>query len=133
MEPAETVSSILRAAPGEGFCDACLAFALELPLLTLQSIRKQLVVARGEYVAAAGPCSSCGRIARTTAAIPVVGGVAGTPPVHPPPKCVRCSRRVTKDEEEIVNGDLFHRQCWLILKSDAQIADSRQMARLVSC
>jgi hypothetical protein len=45
-------------------------------------------------------------------------------------KCVRCSRRVTKDDEHSNNGDLFHRQCWAILQSQAEIANSRQILRL---
>jgi hypothetical protein len=45
-------------------------------------------------------------------------------------KCTRCSGRI--DEADAVNehGDLFHRQCWDILRSELRIANSRQLARL---
>ena len=131
MDPAETVTSILQSAPGEAFCDPCLAFVLEIPLVTVQDISKHLVTPSGDYVRNVGPCDNCGRATAITAFTAVV--VVDAPVTNEQDrlrKCIRCSRRVSKDDEEMVNGDLFHRQCWSILRSQSQIADSRQVTRL---
>ena len=128
MDPAETVRRILQSAPGEAFCDACLAFGLELPLATVQTLSKAIAVTPAEYLRDVRECDSCGRVIATTLFVaPTVANVGATDRLR---KCIRCSHRVTQDEEEVVNGDLFHRQCWAILQSQAQIADSRQMTRL---
>jgi hypothetical protein len=128
MDPAETVRRILQSAPGEGLCDACLAFGLELPLATIQTLSQTLAVTPAEYLRDVRECDSCGRVTATTVFVaPAVANVEATDRVR---KCIRCSHRVTQGEEEVVNGDLFHRQCWAILQSQAQIADSRQMTRL---
>lgn len=130
MDPIETVRRILQSAPGEGFCDPCLAFGLEVPLVTIQEISKELVRPSGDYVRNVGPCDNCGRDTGITSFKPLVADAAVARGEDRLRKCIRCSRRVNKDEEEVVNGDLFHRQCWAILRSQAQVADSRQMTRL---
>lgn len=40
MDPAEVIRRILESADGQGVCDACLAFALELALTTVQDLRR---------------------------------------------------------------------------------------------
>jgi hypothetical protein len=132
MDLREQVARILQSGPGCPVCDACLAFALEAPLLAIQAISKNLVGLPGEYTRMVGACSNCDRSAATTVFLPV--GPEQSAPMgglhEAQRKCVRCSRRVTKEEEHVDHGDLFHRQCWAVLASEAQIADSRQMARL---
>lgn len=130
MEPAGVIRRILESAHGEAICDACLAFAVEMPLATVRAITADLSLTSGDYVRNVGPCHNCDRVtARTafvgTASEPAVGIVTDRRR-----KCARCSRRVTKDDEHTNNGDLFHRQCWAILQSQAEIANSRQMLRL---
>jgi hypothetical protein len=128
MDPAETVSQILQSAPGEGICDACLAFAVEEALVTIQALTKRLAMSPSEYLRDVGHCENCGRVTETTTFVQsATDKVEARDRLR---KCVRCSRRVNNDEEEVVNGDLFHRQCWTVLRSEAQIADSRQMAKL---
>ena len=46
-------------------------------------------------------------------------------------KCVRCSRGITDaDRVVMMHGDLFHRTCWNVLRSEVRRADSRQLAKL---
>jgi hypothetical protein len=47
------------------------------------------------------------------------------------PKCVRCSRLIADaDRMVMMQGDLFHRSCWTMLRSEVRRADSRQLANL---
>jgi hypothetical protein len=126
MEPAAVIRRILESARGEGICDACLAFAVEMPLATVQGINTDFSLTSGDYVRNVGPCHNCGRVTARTAFV----GVPNEIVADRRRKCVRCSRRVTKDDEHTNNGGLFHRQCWAILQSQAEIANSRQMVRL---
>jgi hypothetical protein len=129
MDPAGTVTRILQSAPGEGFCDPCLSSALEIPLVTIQDITKGLAQPRGDYVQNIGPCDNCGRSTGITAFTSVVVDtvMAGNDGLR---KCIRCSRPVTKREEELIYGELFHRQCWAILCSQLRITNSKQITRL---
>jgi hypothetical protein len=130
MEPAEIVSRILQSARGQALCDACLAFTVEIPLAAVQAINSRLIVAPADYVRYVGPCESCGRVTAATAFVGAASNTDEAAAADRQRKCVRCSRRVTKDDEHVHNGDLFHRQCWAILRSQAEIANSRQMLRL---
>jgi hypothetical protein len=127
MDPSEIVSRIVQSANGDGICDPCLAFAVELPLTTVQSISKRLVTALADYERNVIPCESCGRVTETTRFTAAAITRTDFGRVR---KCVRCSRRVTKDEEEITNGDVFHRQCLAIARTEAEIANSRQTVKL---
>lgn len=128
MEQGEIISCILQSAPGERFCDPCLAFALELPLLAVATIVERFVIPPAEYVGGIEKCDSCERVTRTTGFVPSTSVEPAA--VDSGRKCVRCSHLVPRNEEEIVNGDSFHRQCWASLRTELQTANSRQMATL---
>ena len=130
MEPTDVVSRILQSARGNGICDACLAFAVEMSLAAVQGINSALATMRAEYVRMSAACHNCGRLALTTAFVGLATETGDGIDADRRRKCVRCSRRVTKDEEHIHNGDLFHRQCWAVLRSQAEIANSRQTLAL---
>jgi hypothetical protein len=129
MERAEAIRRILQSARGEGICDACLAFALEAPLATVQAITSDFITS-ADYVRDVGLCHNCDRMTARTAFVCVAVETEAVIVADRRRKCVRCSRRVAKDDEHVSNGDLFHRQCWAILRSQAEIANSRQMLRL---
>jgi len=130
MEPAEVISRILQSTRGKGICDACLAFAVEMSLAAVQDVNSALMMMQVDYVRVPAPCHNCGRLALTTAFVGVATGTHDVIDTDRRRKCVRCSRRVTKAEEHIHNGDLFHRQCWAVLRSQAEIANSRQTLAL---
>jgi hypothetical protein len=67
MEAADVISRILESTGGEGLCDACLAFAVELPLLTVQRMTGDLLIPPTHYDRDVAPCGSCGRVTTTTA------------------------------------------------------------------
>ena len=130
MEAADAVSRILQSAPGQAICDTCLAFAVEMSLATVQGINSALATVPADYVRMSAACHNCGRVALTTAFVGIATDGIDRIDTDRRRKCVRCSRRVTKDEEHINNGDLFHRQCWAVLRSQAEIANSRQTLAL---
>jgi len=130
MDLPEAIRRILQSARGEGICDVCLAFALQMPLATVQAINTDFSVTSVDYVRDVGPCHKCDRVTTRTAFIGVALQAEIEVVADHRRKCVRCSRRVTKEEEHIGNGDLFHRQCWAIVQSQAEIANSRQMVKL---
>lgn len=130
MELAEVIRRILQSARGEGICDACLAFAVEMPLATVQGINSDFSTTSVDYIRNVGPCQNCGRITARTAFVGVAKEAEAGSASDRRRKCVRCSRRVAKADEHSSNGDLFHRHCWAILQSQAEIANSRQMLRL---
>ena len=46
-------------------------------------------------------------------------------------KCVRCNEDIRDDDPVVFeHGDLFHRVCWMVVMSDARIANARQLASL---
>jgi hypothetical protein len=46
-------------------------------------------------------------------------------------KCARCSGDIPDDDPVVFeHGDLFHRVCWMVVMSDARIANARQLASL---
>jgi len=130
MEPAEVVRRILASSRGERICDACLAFAAEMPLATVQGVNSAFSLTSGDYVRDVGACHNCGRVTARTAFLGAADDTEAAIVVDRRRKCARCSRRVTRDDEHSTNGELFHRQCWAILQSQAEIANSRQMLRL---
>jgi len=130
METADAISRILQSERGHGVCDACLAFAADMSLAAVQGINSALTMRQAEYVRMSAACHNCGRLALTTAFVGVATAGDDRIDTDRRRKCVRCSRRVTKDEEHIHNGDLFHRQCWAVLRSQAEIANSRQTLAL---
>jgi hypothetical protein len=129
MDPADTVTRILQSAPGEGFCDPCLACALEMPLVTVQDVTKGLAQPSRDYVQSVGPCQNCGSSTGITAfkSVVVDTAIASGDGAR---KCIRCSRPVTTREEELIYGELFHRQCWAILCSQLRITNSQQITKL---
>lgn len=130
MGPVEAISRILQSTRGSGICDACLAFAIEMPLATVQTVNNTLSMIPADYVRISARCHHCGRVTMTTAFIGVVVEAEHPVTTLRRRKCARCSRRVIKADEHVHNGDLFHRQCWAVLQSQAEIANSRQMLRL---
>jgi hypothetical protein len=126
----EFVKRMLQSSPSEAFCDPCLAFALEAPLTSIQDATKRLAMLHGEYVRTVGACANCGRTTDTTALIASASEQVVDGDRDQRPKCVRCSRRVAEADEELWQGERFHRQCLAILRSQAQIANTRQIRHL---
>jgi hypothetical protein len=130
MELHEQVGRILQSQSGQGVCDACLAFALEAPLKAIQGVTSTLITLASDYARLVGTCSNCSRVTTTTACVATSAAARMEPGHDAQRKCVRCSRRVTQAEEHVAHGDLFHRQCWAIVCSEAQIANSRQIVKI---
>ena len=62
------------------------------------------------------------------------GMVSSARPAVPEPgpmKCFRCAQEIADDAPVVFeHGDLFHRACWLVVTSDARVANARQIATL---
>jgi hypothetical protein len=123
------IEQMLQTSSSEALCEPCLAFALEAPLAVIQDATKRM--ATGEaYVRAVATCGNCGRTTDTIASFAAAPDHGGTGDGDRVPKCVRCSRRLENEDEESWHGERFHRQCLVVLRSQAQIANTRQMTRL---
>jgi hypothetical protein len=121
MEVTGAITALLRVAVDEPYCDRCIAVALREPLSTVQRAIPQLLDATDDYARRLVRCVACGQRATATVYEPAAAARAV--------KCTRCSRRVNEDPVT-EHGDVFHRHCWDVLRSELRIANSRQLARL---
>jgi hypothetical protein len=112
MNTAAMVREILKQAPGDALCDACLAFSCGTSLTEMREITISLRQAP-EFMDGATPCASCRRPTMTTVYVSAA-------------KCAHCSRLLGDDSLGVVlGGDQFHRACWQRLLSDEKIRLSR--------
>jgi hypothetical protein len=65
MNPTEAVRVILKQAPGEPLCLACLAFSCSTSLAEMQQITAALVQGSKEFGNASLTCASCRRLTAT--------------------------------------------------------------------
>lgn len=146
MEKAELIADLLRAAPHDPLCAACLAFAVAASLDESRPILERLTRDGEGITRAAGRCAGCGRVIDVylaTAATPPPGRAPGRPATpetaapaapgasgpEPRPKCARCSFVIGEAEERVVfEGDAFHAYCHQVLGSAETIARSRARA-----
>lgn len=129
MQPSETVRRLLQAAPGEPLCDACLAFAVQQPLLTVRAITRDLAEGLEDFRGGAGPCASCRRQTATTTYLPVVRPSVGHPEQATGLKCLRCSGVIEADGTVSPTGEPYHSRCWHVLLVDKHLSESRKVAR----
>ena len=117
MELAETVATILKHAPGEPLCDACLAFACAVSLTQMRAVTEQLLEKDLSFT----PGSNCASCRRAVASVIYRAS---------PTKCAHCSRPVEpENQSEILDGDLFHATCLHRLMTDATIRLSRALSQ----
>jgi len=116
MELAETVAAILKHAPGEPQCDACLAFACSVSVAEMRAVTERLVVGDSEFDWGSD-CASCRR------------PVASVLYRERNPKCAHCSQPIGPDSGWLMGGDRFHIRCLRRLLSDDTIRLSRAMSR----
>lgn len=129
MQPPETVRRLLHAAPGEPLCDACLAFAVQQPLLTVRAITRDLAERLDDFRSGAGPCASCRRHTATTVYLPVVRASVGQPEHAAGLKCLRCSGVIQGDGTLSPTGEPYHARCWHVLLADKHLTESRKVAQ----
>ena len=65
MNPTEAVRIILRQAPGEPLCPACLAFICSTSLTEIRTITEALIRDGQEFRNASLTCASCRRVTAT--------------------------------------------------------------------
>jgi hypothetical protein len=130
MQPQQTLQHLLQSSPGEPLCDACLAFAMQEPLLTVRRIAQDLSgVAASDFKRDTGLCASCRRQTTTTVFVQVVGDGAMNGAAADSGKCTRCSGRLDADPVTSPTGDRYHRQCWQLVLVDKHLKESRAFAR----
>jgi hypothetical protein len=129
MQPSDTVRRLLQAAPGEPLCDACLAFAVQQPLLTVRAITRDLAEGLDDFRGGAGPCVSCRRHTATTIYLPVARLSVGQPEQATGLKCLRCSGVIEADGTISATGEPYHARCLQVLLVDKHLSESRQVAR----
>jgi hypothetical protein len=56
-----TLRSLLRSAPGDALCDACLAFACDVSLTEMRELTSALLLAEPDRFQRAPTCASCRR------------------------------------------------------------------------
>ena len=61
VDSAATLGSLLRSSPGESLCDACLALACSVSLMTMRAFTDALLHAESHEFDRATTCVSCGR------------------------------------------------------------------------
>ena len=127
VEPLDVAARLLEAVPRDLYCAACLASALQVPILSARDIIGKLAI-RDDYQRLEGLCSGCGGVGLSVTFVPWSGTGSDAAPRRV--KCARCSRAVGEADLVTEQGDDFHRQCLQILRSNAKVADSRQASRL---
>jgi hypothetical protein len=116
MSTPAMVREILKQAPGDALCDACLAFSCATSLLEMREITAALRQTH-EFVDGSTPCASCRRPTTTTVQVKAA-------------KCAHCSGLLGDDGLGVVlGGDQFHRLCWQRLLSGEKIRLSRALSR----
>jgi hypothetical protein len=111
----ETVSQLLRRAPGESLCDTCLAFCCSTTFSDMEQITAQLRDRHAGFRFGTSVSMSC----RHTTATTVYSF-----------KCAHCSRAIKRDGLGLtLGGDHFHNQCWQRLLSHERIRISRTLSR----
>jgi hypothetical protein len=114
MELPEIVIAILKHAPGEPICDACLAFACDVGLAVMHDVTEELIRAEPD-VQRGTTCTTCRRLVTSVGYQLRVG------------KCTHCSRPVDATDGVLVRGDLFHYMCLRRLMSDETIRLSHEL------
>jgi len=116
MSTPAMVREILKQAPGDALCDACLAFSCATSLLEMRQITASLREG-AEFRNGPTGCASCRRPTTTTVYVIAT-------------KCAHCSGPLGDDGLGVVlGGDQFHHTCWQRLLSDEKIRLSRALSR----
>jgi hypothetical protein len=114
MELPDIVTAILKHAPGEPICDACLAFACEVGFAVMHDVTEDLI--RSEPNVQRGrSCATCRRLVMSVGYHLRAG------------KCTHCSDPVDATDGLLVRGDVFHYTCLRRLISDETLRLSREL------
>jgi hypothetical protein len=127
MDLPHSAQRLLQSSTGEALCDACVAFAIQQPLLAVRKSLEDLASDDSDLRRSAGACASCRRQTTTVYApsrrdVPEHAGVAQR-------RCTRCSARLDDDRIAAPNGELYHLHCWYIVIVDKHLRESRAFAR----
>jgi hypothetical protein len=133
MDPV-IIRRLLVEAPGDALCDACLAFAVREPLLTVRKVTHHLGAGSGEFKRVEARCASCRRQTTTTVYVPEsrdLAAMAGRAAEPDRLKCARCSVEIVTEEVVSPSGETYHAACWRILLTSKHLVESRRVARRV--
>lgn len=133
MDPV-IIRRLLVEAPGDALCDACLAFAVREPLLTVRKVTQHLGGGGADFQRVDARCASCRRQTMTTVYLPesrdvvVIASRTANPDRL---KCARCSVEIVTEEVVSPTGETYHAACWRILLASKHLVESRRVARRV--
>jgi hypothetical protein len=134
MDPV-IIRRLLVEAPEDALCDACLAFAVREPLLTVRKVTQHLGATGGDFLRVEGRCASCRRQTMTTVYLPEsrdLAAIAGRAAADRDRlKCARCSVEIVTEEVVSPTGETYHASCWRILFASKHLVESRRVARRV--